>query len=109
MTVQIIRHVSTMDRGTQAHVRRADVLRAVELIGPEFTSSDVAEALNVREYKVRAAMAWLARSGKIVVAGSRKCLSTRQRYGWYWVMTYRCVGEYSAESMGILSRALGFK
>lgn len=109
MTVQIIRHVATMDRGTQPPVMRDDVLRAVERLGSEFTSSDVAAALNVREYRVRAVMAWLARSGKIAAAGSRKCFSTRQRYGWYWVMTYRRVGEYGTESLGILSRALGFK
>ncbi len=107
MTVQIIRHVATMDRGTQPPVMRDDVLRAVERLGSEFTSSDVAAALNVREYRVRAVMAWLARSGKIAAAGERKCFSTRQRHGWYMVTTYRLVGEYSLDSFRLLSLAFG--
>jgi transcription initiation factor IIE alpha subunit len=107
VTVQIIRHVSTMDRGQQPAVRRSDVLRAVNRMGDEFTSSDVAAALNVREYKVRAVMAWLRRAGKIAAAGERKCFSTRQRHGWYMVTTYRLVGEYSLDSFRLLSRAFG--
>ena len=93
------------------HIKCDEVYSALQrLAQPEcFTSRDVAEAMRVREYRVRAAMAWLVRSGKILRVGACRCYSRKRQQAWHWVATYQVAPAWRADvdSVAILTRAFG--
>lgn len=58
---KIIRNVSTLDRGPVVRATTDEVLKAVRDYQGDFTTYDIARALGIEEYPVRAAMSWLVK------------------------------------------------
>lgn len=84
----------------EVRVTTEAVLEAIRVFPIEsFTTFEIAEAMGVPEYPVRAAMSWLVNRQIVVRAGARKLMSRRpvcrERNGYapgkhepYWATTY---------------------
>jgi len=87
---------------------RGEVTKAVEgLQSSQWTIRDVAEAMNEREYRVRAAVSWLCHHGRAAVVGYVVKTSSVGRP--YDVALYELRTEKSPADITGLYRAFGLK
>lgn len=113
MGQQIIRNVSTLDRGPVVRATTDEVLNAVRAYQGEFTTYDIARVLSIEEYPVRAAMSWLVKRGIVERIGTteRKLqpVKGRRLHGeTYPVALYRAKEEAVPVDFSALNRAFGF-
>lgn len=99
-------------------VTKETVLEAIKAFSIEtFTTFEIAEAMGVEEYPVRAAVSWLIKGKLIEKAGARKLWTKpvrRERRGFvpgkcepYWATTYQLKIQTTADFMA-LNRVFGF-
>ena len=72
-----------------------------------FTTFEIAEAMGVPEYPVRAAMSWLLKREMIQKAGARKCYTSRMHEA-YWATTYILKPKAAPVDFAALNRAFLF-
>jgi hypothetical protein len=96
---EIIRNVSTLDRGQGDRIPVEQVYAAAKQLGDgaEFSSHDIARILNAREYKIRASIGWLLKRNQLVEVGYRLCSSPRTVHP-YRVKQYRVKDEFGVST-----------
>ena len=108
---QIIRNVTTLDRGpVQSRSTAEVVFEAVMKEMEEFTTRDVAAAVGVDEYSVRAALSWLLKRKVVELVGkvSRPYppeAGQHLRSRSYTVSVYRVIERGQAPDFSLLMGA----
>lgn len=113
MGQQIIRNVSTLDRGPVVRATTDEVLKVVMAYQGEFTTYDIARVSGIEEYPVRAAMSWLVKRGIVERIGTTERtlqpVKDRRLHGdRYTVALYRAKEEAAPVDFNALNRAFGF-
>ncbi|MBN8285467.1 hypothetical protein [Zoogloea sp.] len=108
---QIIRNVTTLDRHPAPRRSTAEIVcQSVMAQGGEFTTRDIAEAVGVDEYSVRAALSWLLKRKIVAPAGEASrpypaSAGQRLQGKSYTVTLYRVVERGQAPDFAALMGA----
>ena len=108
---QVIRNVTTLDRGPVPRRSTAEVVfKAVIKEGGEFTTRDVAAAVGVDEYSVRAALSWLIKRKVVELVGKTSRpyppeAGQHLRSRSYTVSVYRVIERGQAPDLSLLMGA----